>query len=80
MKFSWIQVHYIKISHYYPKWCEPFGGDINIKVNLSNYATKTDLINAKWTNTSILAEKSYFVRVTAKVEKWDINNLKKFTN
>ena len=22
---------------------EPFGGDINVKVDLSNYATKTDL-------------------------------------
>ena len=28
---------------YFPKPCEPFGGDINVKVDLSNYATKTDL-------------------------------------
>ena len=28
-----------------PKPYEPFGGDINVKVDLSNYATKTDLKN-----------------------------------
>ena len=32
-----------KISQYFPKPYEPFEGDINVKVNLSNYATKTDL-------------------------------------
>ena len=28
---------------YFPKPYEPFGGDINVKVDLSNYATKNDL-------------------------------------
>ena len=28
---------------YFPKPYESFGGDINVKVDLSNYATKTDL-------------------------------------
>ena len=31
------------MSQYFPKPCEPFGGDINIKVHLSNYATKADI-------------------------------------
>ena len=31
------------MSQYFPKPYEPFGGDVNIKVNLSNYATKADL-------------------------------------
>ena len=31
------------MSQYFPKPYEPFGGDINVKVDLSNYATKTDL-------------------------------------
>ena len=31
------------MSQYIPKPHVPFGGDINIKVELSNYATKTDL-------------------------------------
>ena len=29
--------------HYFPKPYEPLGGDTNVKVDLSNYATKTDL-------------------------------------
>ena len=52
MKFSWMQFHCIKMSQYFPK---PFGGDINVKVGLSNYATKTD------TGTSKLAAKSDLV-------------------
>ena len=31
-----------KMTQYFPKPYKPFGGDINVKVNLSNYATKTD--------------------------------------
>ena len=33
------------MSQYFPKPHEPFGGDINVKADLSNYATKTDLKN-----------------------------------
>ena len=33
------------MSQYFPKPYEPFGGDINVKFGLSNYATKTDLKN-----------------------------------
>ena len=29
---------------YFPKPYESFGGDINVKVDLSNYATKTDYL------------------------------------
>ena len=28
------------MTQYFPKPYEPFGGDINVKVDLSNYATK----------------------------------------
>ena len=31
------------MSPYFPKPYEPFGGDIKVKVDLSNYATRTDL-------------------------------------
>ena len=34
-----------KMSQYFPKPYEPFGGDINIKFDLSNYATKADIKN-----------------------------------
>ena len=42
-----------KMSPYFPKLYEPFGGDISVKVDLSNYAIKADLKNAaevKWMN------------------------------
>ena len=31
------------MSQNFPKPYEPFGGDINVKVDLSNYAAKTDI-------------------------------------
>ena len=31
------------MSPFFPKPYEPFGGDIIVKVDLSNYTTKTDL-------------------------------------
>ena len=34
------------MSQNFPKSYEPFRGDINVKVNLSNYATKAYLKNA----------------------------------
>ena len=33
------------MSQYFPKPFQSFGGDINVKEHLSNYATKTDLKN-----------------------------------
>ena len=30
------------MSQYFPKPYEPFGADINVKVDLSNYATNTE--------------------------------------
>ena len=34
-----------KMSQYFPKPYEPFGGDINVKADLFNYATKADIKN-----------------------------------
>ena len=31
------------MPQYFPKPYEPFGGDINVKDDLSNYATKADI-------------------------------------
>ena len=33
------------MSQYFPKPFKSFGGNINVRVHLSNYATKTDLKN-----------------------------------
>ena len=45
------------MSQYFPKPCEPFGRDINVKVDLSNYATKTDIKNISHVDTSSFALK-----------------------
>ena len=45
------------MSQYFPKPYEPFGGDINVKVDLSNYATKADIKNISHIDTSSFALK-----------------------
>ena len=46
------------MSQYFPKPYEPFGGDINVKVGLSNYATKSDIKNITHIDTSSFALKT----------------------
>ena len=46
------------MSQYFPKLYEPFGRDINAKVDLSNYATKTDIKSILHIDTSSFALKS----------------------
>ena len=46
------------MSQYFPKPYEPFGGDINVKVDLTNYETKTDLKNISYADVSSFALKS----------------------
>ena len=42
------------MSQYFPKLYEPFGGDINVKVDLSNYATKADIKNISHVDIQLL--------------------------
>ena len=46
------------MSQCFPKLYEPFGADINVKVDLSSYATKTDLKNVTHIDTSSFALKT----------------------
>ena len=45
-----IENFYVKMSQYFPKLYKLFGGDIDVKVDLSNYATKGDFkkCNRNW--------------------------------
>ena len=43
--FFWLEFHCAKTSQYFPKRYELFGRDINVKADLSNYATKEDIKN-----------------------------------
>ena len=45
------------MSQYFPKPYEPLGGDINVKINLSNYATKTDIKTIRMFIHHVLHEK-----------------------
>ena len=64
------------MSQYFHKRYETFGEDINVKVDLSNYAIKSDLKNATGINTSKLAAKSDLASLKAGVDKLSVYKLK----
>ena len=68
------------MSKYFQKPYEPFGGDINVKVNLSNYATKKGIKNIAHVDTSSFALKSNLSNIKTEVDKLDINKLKILSN
>ena len=63
------------MSQHFPKPYEPFGGDINVKVDLSNYATKTDLKNVSHVDVSSFALESNLASLKTEVDKLDIDKL-----
>ena len=72
------------MSQYFPKPYESFGGDMfqlinrlveNVSVDLSNYATKTDIKNISHVDTSSFALKSNLASLKTEVDKLDINKL-----
>ena len=63
------------MSQCFPKPYEPFGGDINVNVDLSNYETKTDLKDATGLDTCKLAAKSDLANLKAEIDKLDIDRL-----
>ena len=64
------------MSHYFPKTQDPFSGDINVKVDLSNYATKADIKNVSYVDTSSFVLKTNLANLESEVEKLDIDKLK----
>ena len=63
------------MSQYFPKPFRSFGGNINVKVDLSNYATKTDLKNVTHADTSSFALKTNVANLKTEVDKLDIDKL-----
>ena len=63
------------MSKYFPKLIRSFGRDINVKVDLSNYATKTDLKNVACVDTSSFASKTNLSNLKTEVDKLDIDKL-----
>ena len=65
------------MSQYFPKPFRSFGENINVKVNLSNYATKTDLKNVTLVDTSSFALKPNLANLKTEVYKLDIDKLER---
>ena len=63
------------MCQYFPKPYEPF-----VKVDLSNYATKTDIKNTAHVDTSSFALNSNLASVKIEVDKLDIDKLKSLPN
>ena len=63
------------MSQYFPKPFRSFGGNINVKVDLSNYATKTDLKNVTHVDTSSFALKTNLASLKTEVDKLDTDKL-----
>ena len=63
------------MSKFFPDPYETFGWDINVTVNLSNYVTKTDLINVTQVDTSSFALKTNLATLKTEEDKLDIDKL-----
>ena len=64
------------MSQYFPKpFNSHFGDSIKIKIDLSNYATKTDIKNISHVDTSSFALKTNLANLKTEVGKLDIDKL-----
>ena len=71
---SWINkkdlvwLYYIKMSKFFPKSFRSFRRNINFKFDLSNYATKADVINISHVDTSSFALKTNLANLKTEVD------------
>ena len=63
------------MSQYFPPY-EKFSKDIEVELDLSNYATKTDLKDITHVNTSSFALKTNLAALKTEVDKIDTDRLK----
>ena len=63
------------MSQYFPKPFRNFGGNINVKVDLSNYAAKADIKIFPHVDTSMFALKTNLASLKTEVDKLDISKL-----
>ena len=64
------------MSQYFPKPYKSFGGNINVKVDLYNYATKISWKEATGIHTSKLPAKFDLTSLKAEIDKIDVEKLK----
>ena len=64
------------MSQYFPKpFNSHFGDSIKVKIDLSNYATKTDIKNISHVDASSFALKTNLANLNTEVDKLDIGKL-----
>ena len=63
------------MGQYFPKPYQPFGGDINGKVDLPDYATKADIKNMSHIDTPSFALKTNLATLKTEVGKLDIDKI-----
>ena len=63
------------MSQYFPKPYKFFEGNINVKVDLSNHATKWDIKNISRVDTSSFPLKTNLASLKTEVDKLDIGKL-----
>ena len=63
------------MNKYYPKPYKPFGRNIKVKLDISNYATKSDIKNISHVDTSSFALKTNLANLKTEVDKLDIDKL-----
>ena len=63
------------MSQYFPKPFRSYRGNINVKVDLSNYAIKADIKNISHVDTSSFTLKTNFASLKTEVDKLDIEKL-----
>ena len=64
------------MGEYFPK-SNSLGANVEVELDLSNYATKSDLKNATGVDTSKFAKKDDITNLKSNVDKLDIDKLKK---
>ena len=63
------------MSQYFTKPSRNFGPNINVKVHLSNYATKADIKDISHVDTSTFALKTNLANLKTEIDKLDIDKL-----
>ena len=66
------------MSQYFPKPFRNFGGNVNVKIDLSNYVTKTDLKNVTHVDTSSFALKTNLTNLKPEIDQLNIDKLAPF--
>ena len=75
LKVGLIKRPCIKMNEYFPKPFRSFSGNINVKVDLSNYAIKTELKNITHLDTSTSELKTNLASLKTEIDRLDIDKL-----